>query len=77
MDSDASTPMPRALVEFADARLARQSGLDGVLETAARERWRRLAIASDFALDTLARQPALLARLHEAAPPPPPPLLTP
>ncbi len=66
MDSDASTGMSRTLVEFADARLARLHGIDGD-----REHLRRLAVASDFALDTLARQPALVAALDEDAPPPP------
>lgn len=70
MDSDASIGMSRTLVEFADARLARLHGIGGD-----REHLRRLVIASDFALDTLTRQPALLATLGED--PRPPPALTP
>ncbi|RPE75778.1 glutamate-ammonia-ligase adenylyltransferase [Vulcaniibacterium tengchongense] len=51
--------------------LARLPGDDAAL----RDKLARVAVASDFAIDTLARQPGLLARLHaddgaEALPPP-------
>ncbi|WP_202839277.1 bifunctional [glutamate--ammonia ligase]-adenylyl-L-tyrosine phosphorylase/[glutamate--ammonia-ligase] adenylyltransferase [Luteimonas saliphila] len=66
-DSDAIAD--RALDRFSD--LAGDAGL--------RERLRRVAIASDFAIDTLARQPELLARLarDDGAQPLSPPALDP
>ena len=54
MDADLDDRARRAL-----DRLELPQGLDD----AARAKLQRLAIASDFAIDTLARQPALLARL--------------
>ncbi|MEO8161100.1 MAG: glutamine-synthetase adenylyltransferase, partial [Arenimonas sp.] len=59
----------RATVERACARLERvdPAAADGAL----RERLARLAIASDFAIETLVRQPGLLATLDAPALPPP------
>ncbi|KAA2284358.1 bifunctional [glutamate--ammonia ligase]-adenylyl-L-tyrosine phosphorylase/[glutamate--ammonia-ligase] adenylyltransferase [Arenimonas fontis] len=59
-----------ALIERALARLAERDA-EALAEPARAERLARLATCSDFALDTLCRQPGLAARLDEPAQSPP------
>lgn len=78
MTSNAAT-LPDALVPLTDRALARLGAALG--EPPAIEQLpflRQLAVASDFALDTLCRQPALLAHLLQpGCPPLPQPVLDP
>nr|HBK46374.1 glutamine-synthetase adenylyltransferase [Xanthomonadaceae bacterium] len=72
---DLSEPLA-ALVERALARVRQAHG--GALPAALEPQLRRLAVVSDFALDTLARQPELLDLLRQDDPPPVPlPVLEP
>jgi glutamate-ammonia-ligase adenylyltransferase len=73
MNAGAEDPILRAAVERAQARVERVD--PAALEPALRERLARLAVASDFAVETLVRQPGLLAALQ--APPSPPPAWSP
>lgn len=77
--TDLSTPLPDALVPLADRALARLASVAGAaLEPGRVPFLRRLAVSSDFAIDTLCRQPALLPHLAQAGCPPlPAPVLDP
>ncbi len=66
--SDSLPPQLQALAERALARLRQASG--DTLDPALLPRLRRLAVASDFAIDTLVRQPQLLHGLAQDDPPP-------
>lgn len=66
------------IAELAARACARVQAAGAVLEPTQQDAVQRLAIASDFAIDVLARQPTLLATLQaDAATPLSPPLLAP
>jgi glutamate-ammonia-ligase adenylyltransferase len=69
-----SAPGPEAVLQAAvDRACARVERVDpGAAQPALRDRLARLAIASDFAVETLVRQPGLLAALDAPAQSPPP-----
>lgn len=75
----ASPDVPAALQPLADRALARLSqARDHPVDPALQPFLRQLAVASDFAIDTLCRQPTLLAHLaHGDCPPLPLPVLDP
>jgi glutamate-ammonia-ligase adenylyltransferase len=72
-------PLPDALVPLADRALARLAVALGAAPDPELEPFlRQLAVTSDFAIDTLCRQPALLAHLtQQGCPPLPLPALSP
>ena len=77
-DATATTATTAAIAERALQRLRNLPACaDALSDPQACERVRRVAICSDFAIDTLLRQPDLLPQLLSDAPAPLPPVLTP
>ncbi len=70
-----SAETEQALTSLLDRAVRRLAELDPALTRGERERLKPLLTASDFATETLARQPGLLAQLDQ--PPYPPPILSP
>lgn len=65
-----ASPALAALIERAVARVRHALPADAPWPEGVEHPLARVALASDFVVDTLARQPALLAHLAQSDPPP-------